>query len=632
MNKLFYTYTLAKTLYERSGDYVDTFWPFVIKVLPEDKSLIGLVSIQEKLKESFGLDVPEHTLRIIINRAKDKKYIETLRGKHRITEKGNNYINSFEPESVVDRRINALLENIRKHLNKKLSVTLDIDSVRDILLSFVKDHLYPVIEFFKPDTEIGGLEISASEMREYEEELVDYFKITQERKPNFYNTLKDIVYGSIISTVASSSDIEKINRGFQDTSAFLDSNFLFSVFGIDPPEFSKPARELFDLLKKYKIELRVFDFTIEQMIKVLKNYPGEQHSYITGVRVNSIYSSLKNQGWTIEDVKLFIRKIEEKIQNLDIGIERTNININTYKPEKNEYISALLSYKFYLDLSPQSINHDLVAIEEIKKMRKSPKRDIETSGAFFLTSDLKLSRFNLEIMGHKDRATICEVIPDRVLTNILWLKNPTVIKDIPLKSIIAVHSRKIFIDRKIWKQFYKNMKKLREKEMITDRDISMLFYDHQIENVLSKIDEKEVDKITPEFILEHFSHITDKIKGRIKEVSEKRAKRWVNIISWTFILGVISVVIISALKLGPKIVYEIIGKWDIIEPIFWVIGVILSILIILISIVGVKITRETIIKKIKKWLETKISTKIYKAKLTEVRELFSESVNKKRIL
>ena len=46
-----------------------------------------------------------------------------------------------------------------------------------------------------------------------------------------------------------------------------------------------------------------------------------------------------------------------------------------------------------------------------------------------------------------------------------------------------------------------------EEKEIQPGDISMLFHNHQIEKVLSNIDVSEIEKITPDFILEEASHI-----------------------------------------------------------------------------------------------------------------------------
>ena len=609
MNRIFYAYTLAKTLYEQGKDYVDTFWPFVLKVLPENRSTISLVSIQEKLKEDFGLNVPQYTLKTIMGRAEGKGCMVAARDRYRLTEKGSQYLDHLEPESAVERRVNALLEDIKKYLNEQLELSLSVDKVRKILLSFVGLHLYPLIECFMPDSGTIELHIPRREMLQYEDGVVRYFKVAEKRKPTFHETLKDIVYGSVISTIASSPNISEADRGFTDTVAFLDSNFLFGVLELNYPEFSVPAKELLGPLKRYQIALKVFNFIIDEMVGVLRNYPSEQHMYPTDVRVDSIYGALKRRGWTAEDVRLFIQNIEQEVQNLGIEIEKTDIELKTYKPEKEEYSGSISTYKGFQTI--RSRNHDLAAIEQIKKIRGSPKRQIETSAAFLLTSDLKLSRFNFEEMGHREKVTVCEVIPDRLLSNILWLKNPAITEEIPLKSIVAVHSREMFVDRNVWKRFYENLRKLREEGRIDDRDFSMPFYDHQIEEVLSEVDISDIEKITPDFVVEKVGQITNKVETRIKMRSDRRAKRYVGIGSWIS-AGAVAIVLLMFI---PKVI----EKWDVVEPVAWTVGILASIII---PVLGRKIT----LGKIRRRLETRLSKTLYDRKVREVEELFGGTI------
>ena len=318
MKGMFYTYALARTLFEEGQDYIDTFWPFVLKVLPEDGNAIRLASIQEKLKEEFGLDVPEHSLGTIIGRAESRRYIAGVGDRYGLTEPGRQYVDHLESESAVERRINALLTDIQTYLNRQSQLRLDIDEIHTILLSFVNEYLYPVIQFFSPTSEIVELDLLKDESREWQDELVRYFEVARYRKPAVYDTLQDIVLGSIISTVAGSSNIDEVDSDFRDTEAYLDSNLLFSVLGFHVSELSKPAKELLALLKAHRIDLKVFDFTIVEMVRVLRAYQREQYMYVPGVRVASIYSVLRSRGWTGEDVRLFIQKIDQNVQDLEV--------------------------------------------------------------------------------------------------------------------------------------------------------------------------------------------------------------------------------------------------------------------------------------------------------------------------
>jgi len=635
VTKLIYTYSLVKTLYEQGKDYIDSFWPFVLKVLKKNKTYLDLNSIQDSIRENFGLDIPLHSLNVIITRAKRKGFIKQQKLQFILTEKGGKHLDSLEPESDIERRINELIEDIKSYLNEQLKLSLTSDETKGIFLSFVNKHIESLVAFFNPESSIIRLDAQSQLNNRYDSTLIDYLEISKQRKPNFYNTLVDVIYGSVISTVASNRNIAEVNKKFSITKVFLDSNYLLSILGLHAPNFNKPAQELLHLLITYEFELRVFDFTIEEMVRVLKNYSREHHLYIKNVPVKSIYSNLKNIGFTTEDVREFIAKIESKIWQLGIKIETTNINLDDYKPKKDEYRTQLSQYKPNQNVRTQ--NHDLAAIDKTGEIRGKLRREIESSKAFFLTSDFRLSKFNFIVMKHRENATVCEVIPDRLITNILWLKNPTIIKDIPLKSIIAIHSHGMFIERNIWIRFCEIIKDLKEKNKIEEKDISMLFYNHHIEEVLKTFDESETDEIMPSLIFDELKKVNklideetkkklkeqgeifekklslvklekemesekrlDNIKARLKSKAIKKAKKYT--------LGIMCVPLF--VFVGAFIYFTLVKNWSA-AIILGVIGSITGIL----SFFDVKVSLRNIFKE----LQDKTFQNIYKKDLSELK-------------
>lgn len=511
--KLLYTYAIAKTLYEKVGDYIDTFYAFVLKVLPGDRIPVDFNYIQKNIELNSGMFIPEFSLASIITRAKRKGYLIEQGGYVRLTDKGDKYVLNLESEVNVNRRVNELLEDVKIYLNEP---SLKTEEVYKIILSFINENIDPIIDFFNPTKScLLGKEIKT---HKYEGKLLEYFKIADQRKPDLYKTLQDIVYGSIISLSASFSNIAEINQKFRDVQIFLDSNFLFSLFELHYPEMDKPVKELFEMLKNNKFTVKVFDFTVQEIVHVLSNYANEQYMYFPDIKVNSIYSNLKSRGWTKEDAHEFIQKIEEKIWNLGVSIYPAKINIDTFTPNR-DYVNKIQKYKPLQSYQrEQTYYHDLAAIEKIREIRETPKREIEKSVAIFLTSDLKLSKFDFLELKHKQNLTVCEVIPDRLLTNILWLKNPMMIKEVSLQKIIAIHSRGVFIDQKIWSRFYFNVKKLKDEDRITDRDVAMLFYSGYIEKALLEFNDTDIEKITTGFIEKQ---IDDARKNIDKETQEK---------------------------------------------------------------------------------------------------------------
>ena len=286
----------------------------------------------------------------------------------------------------------------------------------------------------------------------------------------------------------------EVTKKFDRTKVYFDTNFAFSVLGLHYDEYNVPAHELFHLMRGEGVfEFKVFDFTVDEMVSVLRNYLTEKHYYLPNIKVGSIFSSIKSKRWTQSDMKEFIVRIEEKLWKEGISIEATGVDLQHYDPQREEYRTALKKYKTWQNMRGQ--NHDLAAIEKISAIRKSPVRRIEAAKALLLTSDMRLARYDFCERGHRERETLCEVIADRLLTNMLWLKHPNIVKELSLTSIISIHSRHLFIDREVWKRFYTTMMDLRKRGSIDERDISILIYDNHIQDILKTYNPEEAGEI-----------------------------------------------------------------------------------------------------------------------------------------
>ena len=518
-----YTYALIRALYDEGQDYIDSFWPFVVKVIPSNQSVRSRF-IQTRLKNRFNLEVPLHVLGVILARAARGDYIlhwrDKLAGdtKYRLTKAGIDYSAKLETEKEVDRRINALLESIRKFFEGK-GVSLSLDKIRELLLYFLHKNVYFLMERINPS--ISSRELAPPRFKGFERYLLEYIISAEQQEPDNYRILEDLVFGSTISVllyVEKPEEITKIRTTkFSHCQIFLDTNFIFSMLDLDTEEFSEPAKELLALLKRYDFELKAFGFTVDEISRVINFYHREAHRYPTDIRISSLYSNLKRKGWTKTEAREFIINIEQILREQGITIEwMKTINLDKYTPD--EGLRDIIK-RYKPDQNTFHRNHDLLAIAKIKEFRKKTIRRIEDSKVFFLTSDARLNRFNFIEDGHKQNGTICETILDRLLTNILWLKNPNTRP--PLKSIIAAHSRDLFVNRRVWDRFYGVLQKLKREGKIKDYDISTLFWHNYIEDALRSIEEADVDKITSQFVLEEIEKA-----GKLREKAiEKRIKR-----------------------------------------------------------------------------------------------------------
>jgi hypothetical protein len=495
-----YNYALMKALYDEGQDYLDSFWPFAVMAIPSNAS-VDINYIQTKLKERHNLEMPLHVIGVLLARAEVKNYVRKERLepiRYKLTGSGYTYAVKLENDREVERRITALLDSIKRFLGQK-SVFLSCDQILEILLYFINKNLDFLVECINPS--ISSRIAIPPNLEGNDRYLLEYIQTADHQEPENYKILENMVMGSIISAllyVEEPEDITKIRtKKFGHCQVFLDTNFVFSILGLDVEEFNEPAKELLSLLKRNNFELKVFAFTVDEITSVLISYSRESYRYPKSMKINSLYSALKRKGWSKTDAREYIINIEHHLKENGIKIEWIKgIDLKNYKVDD---VLRRSIKKYKPDQNAFSQNHDLAAIAKIQEIRGKSIRKIEDSEAFFLTSDVKLSRFNLET-EHKATGTICETILDRLFTNILWLKNPSTKP--PLKSIIAAHSRDLFVNRRVWDKFYSVLQELKKSGKVNDEGVSTLFWHNYVEDALRSIEESDVNKITPEFVLD----------------------------------------------------------------------------------------------------------------------------------
>lgn len=498
-----HTYALIKTLFDQNRDYFDTFVTLVLQVISED-SFVDLPTIQSSLLSKLEINIPLHVLKTICTRAQNKGYIEqqTNHKSYKLTLNGIDSIKKLEAVSDVDRRISALVYSAIEFFKSK-NIIWDERKVHELLYSFIEGNIDGLIDFLSPKVQTEN--ISRSISKNDSAIFLEFLFEIKDHKPFEYNQFQELVFGSILSsllTVESSSEISDINsKKFNDNTIFFDTNIIFSLLGLHSKEINSAANELVTILKKAGFKLMIFDFTLNEVCRVVNGYLRYKNIYPSTFHVDSVYSHLKIMGWGYSDVVDFISTVEDILWQQSIGIFNTNIvDLSNYKSSQSDSLKASISANKNNDFRGLSTNHDLAAIDLIRDIRKSSVRKMEDAKAFFITSDFALQRTVLYGLEHHENGTLSEVMLDRVMANILWLKDPQI--DLPLGMIIAAHSRDLLVDRKVWDKFYSILEKLRRDGTLPDNKIDTLFYQNNIESFLRDFGPKDLDKINEQLVID----------------------------------------------------------------------------------------------------------------------------------
>ncbi|HEY7875904.1 MAG TPA: hypothetical protein VIG64_12375 [Actinomycetota bacterium] len=507
-----YTYALLKVYYDEGKDYIDAFTPLILSVLPDDGRMIDLNELQERVRAATQMVIPELALGVIATRVKRSGFLYKRDRLLGLTDAGKRNRPSPDKASNTERRINALIEAVRLHVQEK-GIALSREEAWTSLQAFIRTNL----EFFEQFVGSSEERDAPSELSELDAAVLEYCIWAEQADPTEFETLRDIVLGSVIASSVYTASFADVGRKFERTIVYLDTNVVFNLLELHYEAFNRPIVEMFDLMKQTgSFDFRVFDFTLEEVVGVLGNFSRRSRAYVPGVKVNTIHSSLRSKGWTPAILRQYIASLEEHLHERGIRVEATETSLDTFVPEPGE-VGRLEVYK--PSQHPRGQNHDLAAILKVKQRRGTLPRQIERAGAIFLTADLRLARFNFVEGGHRAQFTVSEVVPANVLTTFLWLKDPRRATDIPLRSVILMHSHDLLVERDIWHKFFNIVRELRLSSRLTKDDTSVLIFDPHLEEVLRFTRRNEV---TPDWVMAGVEKARQRLETTYKQSSIAR--------------------------------------------------------------------------------------------------------------
>ncbi|PWU69988.1 hypothetical protein [Gracilibacillus dipsosauri] len=166
--------------------------------------------------------------------------------------------------------------------------------------------------------------------------------------------------------------------------------------------------------------------------------------------------------------------------------------------------SSVISHKDLYDCLKNNIKYhrdtaiekDVNSISAIERLRKGEKfKEIKRCRAIFITNNYLLS-YNVKKHFYTEETSriIPPVLHDSILTNIMWLKNPSDVPDLPRKRLIAETFAATRPPESVWAKFIEVIK-LHESQYKED-DIYFLRYTASAQEMLMDISKGDPDVIT----------------------------------------------------------------------------------------------------------------------------------------
>jgi len=337
--------------------------------------------------------------------------------------------------------------------------------------------------------------------------------------------LMRVVKGMILSNYISYADKTTTKRHLDNITLYLDTPIILGIMGYSGRSKEIALNEFISLIKSLKINIKIFDITLDEVHKLF-NIWGEKLEKKNYSSFNSkTLELLRSKG--IDKARLETESVllETKLNALEIEV------IYNFKIEEkfNCDFRGLESYLVRKGFE-NDLHHDITCTARVFNPRKGNKvSTLNDTFALFVTLNLSFERFtNSYLIKELPRSSIPVVITERLLSTILWLKNPKLFGNLPAKNLLADAYASIYADDRFWSTFITRLEFLRKQGEISEKDFMLVRWD---KSLMDKVNEASLDTGT-EFedddvfeIVESIKleHTKDSIKT-IDELNETNAK------------------------------------------------------------------------------------------------------------
>lgn len=514
------TLAILKANWNDGRSYLDNFTPFVVECLRAAPGPVTLVQIQSGLRKTFGMKVPQNTLKTILRRAardelvhlEDHRYVpnqEKLTGASGAPAQGD-FLRCYQ----------ALVDQLQAFATRRFSRDFSAAEAAAALDAYVDENGAPIVlRSAAPDLEFAPKVVTASGtgyiVHAFVEELAA-------KDPAGFGYLETVVEGSMLASVLYLPDAGAVQRKFRDSTVYLDTPFLLCALGYQGAELAAPAVELLELLRDHGAGVACFDSTLSELRGVLLSAARE-----VGTRrprwAYDILHHFAKMNYKRADIDLLAASLEKDLQRLGVRVLPAppfGVSSTIDEAAFEQVLRECVGYQ-----SDNTLQHDLAAVAAVHRLRGERSQSIlEDSKAIFVTTNPQLVRAVRKYFGRDDQGfSWPPAILDSDLATLVWLKKPMERPDFPRKQIMADCYANLRPSSKLWSAWLDEIERTDQAGTYSEEQLELIRYSPEAQRTLMDLTMGEasaVDSRTVEQALE--SAVAAVLRPHQEELSATR--------------------------------------------------------------------------------------------------------------
>lgn len=418
----------------RKQDYLENFVPIVaecVRLLKHEVISIG--ELRNELESRFGLRFPQAAINTLLRRLRKRGYV---RLEDEIYYRNLDNLSSLDFRKVQQNVVHmhdSLINDMIDYCKKEFGVHWSSDEAENHLLSCLKENDLQIINAVTSGTLIPDIAPLTKMSKYYVSKYMTHLQDTQSAELDY---LEKVAEGNMLANAIFLPDPTRVSQKFRNAKIYFDTSFLIFSLGYAGQSRQEPSAELLEMLYESGANLCCFRHTVNEIRGILDSCAQR----ISNGQLSDPYGS----------IEYFIEKnySESDILLLSINLERDlaamKVNIEDKPPYTKEWVidEEALSEALEKEIKyrrPQARSRDVDSISAIMRLRRMQDYYIiEDCTALFITTNSAIAKVTRQFFykkGHENAIALC--ITDYSLTNLLWLKKPLRMPDLPRKRIIA---------------------------------------------------------------------------------------------------------------------------------------------------------------------------------------------------
>jgi hypothetical protein len=504
--------------------YLDNFVPIVAECIRRSSDdVVSLPDVQNDLENLFGLKIPQNVIRAILSKVRKQGYI---RAEDRVYKRDLvklDQLGFHDMQQKVVRMHECLIQSLIEFCSRNYGVTWSEEDAEEALQTYLQNNQVfitcaathgTIIPLMKRSTKGSAFLVGS------------FVKHLQETHSADFDYFETVVKGNMLANAIFLPDPNQASRKFHRTEVYLDTSFLMFALGHAGQARRDPCSELLQLLYETGADLRCFRHTVEEIKGILDACASRLARGQSREAYGPSIGYFLAKGFTASDIELLSIRLEEDLEKLRIRV----VDKPSYTPTEYVIDEQALSETLANNMSygnPQALSRDVDSISAIMRLRNGRQFfAIEQCRALFVTMNRDLARESRKFYYREaDFHTVCPCLTDGILTNLLWLKNPTKAPDLPRKRIIADCYAAMQPNTRLWIRYLEEIDKLEQDERVNEDEYYLLRYSLEAKSALMELTYGEEEEFTQGTVEEILELVRSRVKGELQSELESEKKR-----------------------------------------------------------------------------------------------------------